>query len=78
MSSYFWEAFGPLIMPVLCAYPHKSTSSISKIRLGLKGSISTIKDQFWQNVIFRKLNLDEKGKNFDVSIHFVKDFKLFF
>ncbi len=76
--NYALLTFGPLIMPVLFAYPHKSTSSISKIRLGMKRSILIIKDQFWQNVVFRKLNLDEKGKIFVESIHFVKDFKLFF
>jgi hypothetical protein len=37
-----------------------------------------IKDQIRQNVVFRRLNLDEKGKNLAKSIHFVKYFKLFF
>jgi hypothetical protein len=37
-----------------------------------------IKDQIRQNVVFGRLNLDEKGKNLAKSIHFVKYFKLFF
>ncbi len=34
-----------------------------------------MKDQFCHNVVFRRLNLDEKGKVFAESIHFGIDFK---
>jgi hypothetical protein len=42
----------------------------------MRGSILMIKDQFWENVVLSRLNLDEKGKIFAESIHFMEDFFL--
>ncbi len=44
----------------------------------MKRSILMRKDQFWQNTVIKRLNLDEKGKIFAESFHFVIDYKLNF
>ncbi len=76
-------------MPVLFA-TLKSTPSKCKLRMIMRdhveikaGTVNAnliyspwMKDQFCQNAVFRRLNLDEKGKVFAESINFGIDFKL--